>query len=76
MLRTPLVKLDPGLDGPDIHLKLENLQPTNAYKIRGAANAVAKLSERSAPAASGRSAPAMPDRASPTRLARPAFLAR
>jgi threonine dehydratase len=44
VLRTPLVKLDLGRDGPDIRLKLENLQPTNAYKIRGAANAVAKLS--------------------------------
>ena len=43
-LRTPLVKLDLGRDGPDIRLKLENLQPTNAYKIRGAANAVARLS--------------------------------
>ena len=45
VLRTPLVKLDLGPDGPDIRLKLENLQPTNAYKIRGAANAVANLSE-------------------------------
>ena len=45
VLRTPLMKLDLGSDGPDIHLKLENLQPTNAYKIRGAANAVARLSE-------------------------------
>ncbi len=44
VLRTPLVRLDLGLGGPDIRLKLENLQPTNAYKIRGAANAVAKLS--------------------------------
>jgi threonine dehydratase len=43
ILRTPLVRLDLGPDGPDIRLKLENLQPTNAYKIRGAANAVAKL---------------------------------
>src|SRR5215212_7242415 len=43
-LRTPLVRLDLGPDGPDIRLKLENLQPTNAYKIRGAANAVALLS--------------------------------
>src|SRR3954451_13036778 len=43
VLRTPLVKLDAG-DGRDIRLKLENLQPTNAYKIRGAANAVAALS--------------------------------
>jgi threonine dehydratase len=43
VLRTPLVRLDLGPDGPDIRLKLENLQPTNAYKIRGAANAVARL---------------------------------
>ena len=45
VLRTPLVKIDLGSSAPDIHLKLENLQPTNAYKIRGAANAVARLSE-------------------------------
>lgn len=44
VLRTPLVKLDLGPGGPDIRLKLESLQPTNSYKIRGAANAVAKLS--------------------------------
>jgi threonine dehydratase len=43
VLRTPLVRLDTGPHGPDIRLKLENLQPTNAYKIRGAANAVANL---------------------------------
>jgi threonine dehydratase len=45
VLRTPLVKLDAGGGTPDIYLKLENLQPTNAYKIRGAANAVAHLSD-------------------------------
>jgi threonine dehydratase len=45
VLRTPLVKLDAGAGAPDIYLKLENLQPTNAYKIRGAANAVARLSD-------------------------------
>ena len=45
VLRTPLVKLDNGKGGPDIRLKLENLQPTNAYKIRGAVNAVAMLSD-------------------------------
>ena len=45
VLHTPLVKLDLGKGGPDIRLKLENLQPTNAYKIRGAANAVARLSD-------------------------------
>jgi threonine dehydratase len=43
VLRTPLVRLDLGPGGPDIRLKLENLQPTNAYKIRGAVNAVGKL---------------------------------
>ncbi len=45
VLRTPLVKLDLGSGGPEIYLKLENLQPTNAYKIRGASNAVAHLSD-------------------------------
>ena len=44
VLRTPLVKIDTG-DRRDIRLKLENLQPTNAYKIRGASNAVARLSD-------------------------------
>ena len=43
VLRTPLVKLDLGGEA-DVRLKLENLQPTNSYKIRGAANAVAMLS--------------------------------
>src|SRR5713101_4264651 len=45
IVRTPLVRLDLGTDYPDIRLKLENLQHTNAYKLRGAANAVALLSE-------------------------------
>lgn len=45
ILRTPLVKLELGKDAPDIRLKLENLQPINAYKLRGAANAVALLPE-------------------------------
>ena len=45
VLRTPLVRLDTGAAGPEVYLKLENLQPTNAYKIRGGANAVARLSE-------------------------------
>jgi threonine dehydratase len=44
VLRTPLLKLD--VAGPtEIYLKLENLQPTNAYKIRGATNAVARLTD-------------------------------
>jgi threonine dehydratase len=44
-IRTPLVRLELGPGFPDIRLKLENLQPINAYKLRGAANAVAMLSE-------------------------------
>ena len=44
VLRTPLVRLDVGAP-IEVYLKLENLQPTNAYKIRGAANAVARLPE-------------------------------
>jgi len=43
IVRTPLIRLDIGPDFPDIRLKLENLQPINAYKLRGAANAVALL---------------------------------
>jgi threonine dehydratase len=45
IVRTPLVRLELGPDYPDIRLKLENLQPINAYKLRGAANAVALLSQ-------------------------------
>jgi threonine dehydratase len=45
IVRTPLVRLELGPGDPDIRLKLENLQPINAYKLRGAANAVALLAE-------------------------------
>src|SRR5216110_3314204 len=45
IVRTPLIRLELCSDFPDIRLKLENLQPINAYKLRGAANAVAMLSE-------------------------------
>jgi threonine dehydratase len=43
IVRTPLVRLELGPNLPDVRLKLENLQPINAYKLRGAANAVAML---------------------------------
>lgn len=43
VVRTPLVRLELGPDQPEIWLKLENLQPINAYKLRGAVNAVAAL---------------------------------
>ena len=45
IVRTPLVRLELGAESPDIRLKLENLQPINAYKLRGAVNAVAMLPE-------------------------------
>ncbi|MBV8403323.1 MAG: pyridoxal-phosphate dependent enzyme [Gammaproteobacteria bacterium] len=45
VLRTPLVRFDAGAGVPEIRLKLENLQPTNSYKLRGAANAIALLPE-------------------------------
>ncbi|MDP2529060.1 MAG: pyridoxal-phosphate dependent enzyme [Candidatus Palauibacterales bacterium] len=45
VVRTPLVRLELGPEYPEIRLKLESLQPINAYKLRGAANAVALLPE-------------------------------
>ncbi len=46
-LRTPLVRLQVDAEA-EIYLKLENLQPINSFKIRGATNAVmlAPASER------------------------------
>lgn len=44
-VRTPLVPLFPSGGGPSIYLKLETLQPINAFKLRGAANAVALLTD-------------------------------
>ena len=69
IVRTPLVRLELGPEFPDIRLKLENLQPINAYKLRGAANAVAMLSPAERARACGPSAPATPARAWPTRRA-------
>jgi threonine dehydratase len=45
IVRTPLIRLELGPGLPDVRLKLENLQPISAYKLRGAANAVALLSD-------------------------------
>jgi threonine dehydratase len=43
-IRTPLVPLpQPDSDGPEIFLKLETLQPIGSFKIRGAYNAVRRL---------------------------------
>jgi threonine dehydratase len=43
-IRTPLVRFNVESAPAEIYLKLENLQPIGAFKIRGAANAMARLS--------------------------------
>jgi len=43
VVHTPLIQLRQDTAAPEIWLKLETLQPINAFKIRGAANAVALL---------------------------------
>jgi threonine dehydratase len=43
-IRTPLVRLNLPDAPAEIYLKLENLQPIGSFKIRGAANAIARLS--------------------------------
>jgi threonine dehydratase len=47
VVRTPLVRL--RFEDPDreIYCKLENVQPINSFKLRGAANAILKLSPES-----------------------------
>ncbi|MGE3394931.1 MAG: threonine/serine dehydratase, partial [Steroidobacteraceae bacterium] len=42
-IRTPLVRLNVAGAPADIWLKLENLQPIGSFKIRGAANAMARI---------------------------------
>jgi threonine dehydratase len=44
-IRTPLVRLNLQGAPAEIYLKLENLQPIGSFKIRGAANAIARLSK-------------------------------
>src|SRR5260370_26378665 len=39
-MRAPLVRVQLGDAPAEIYLKLENLQPVNSFKIRGATNAV------------------------------------
>lgn len=54
VLHSPIVKLQwrrkigGGGAGPEIYLKLENLQAINSFKIRGAMNAVLRRKEESA----------------------------
>ena len=43
-VRTPLIRLDPiDKRAPEIFIKLEIFQPIGSFKLRGAANAIAKL---------------------------------
>jgi len=42
-IRTPLIRLNFSDAPAEIYLKLENLQPIGSFKIRGAANAIARL---------------------------------
>ena len=42
VVRTPLVRLD----GTDVYLKLENLQPIGSFKLRGALNAIGGASAK------------------------------
>jgi threonine dehydratase len=44
-LRTPLIRLNVDDAPAEIYLKLENLQPIGSFKVRGAANAIARLSK-------------------------------
>jgi threonine dehydratase len=41
VVRTPLVRLNVDDSPCEIYLKLENLQPTGSFKVRGASNAIA-----------------------------------
>lgn len=43
ILNTPLVKLNHNAPGKEIYLKLETLQPSGSFKVRGAFNAVKNL---------------------------------
>ena len=43
-IRTPLVRFNVDSAPLEIYLKLENLQPIGSFKIRGAQNAIARLS--------------------------------
>ena len=43
VMRTPLVRLGLAGAAAEIYLKLENLQPIGSFKLRGATNAIARL---------------------------------
>ncbi len=41
--RTPLVKLEAAIDGCELYVKAENLQPIGSFKLRGATNKIIQL---------------------------------
>ena len=45
ILRTPLVRLNADDTAAEVWLKLENLQPIGSFKVRGAGNAMAQLTD-------------------------------
>ncbi len=46
VLRSPLIPLNGPADGGRVYLKLENLQPTGSFKVRGAGNSILAALER------------------------------
>jgi threonine dehydratase len=44
-IRTPLIRFPQPIDGRTLHLKPENLQPIGSFKLRGAYNKIASLSD-------------------------------
>jgi len=44
VIRTPLLRLDLEDAPAEVYLKLETLQPTGSFKVRGAGNAISLLS--------------------------------
>jgi threonine dehydratase len=42
--RTPLIKLQSAVDGVELYVKAESMQPIGSFKLRGAANRIAQLS--------------------------------
>jgi threonine dehydratase len=44
-IRTPIIQFPQPIDGRTLHLKPENLQPIGSFKLRGAYNKIATLSD-------------------------------
>lgn len=44
-IRTPIIRFPQPIDGRTLHLKPENLQPIGSFKLRGAYNKIASLTE-------------------------------